>query len=214
MDVQVLIDKLDDLVHDAKVVPLTDQVRIDKEEIYDILDQLRAILPEEIKQARWIVKEAHASRPDLVPALAAGSLEILELVDKMDDLVHRAKPVPFTSDARLDKEKTYELLDRMRATLPEEIKQARWIVKEHREILSAPEAAQASTPAEPDAVVLGALIAAHPRMVHVDDLRAELPDVAGVDEIVSRLTDDGLAQQTGDRVVATRAAVRFAELRR
>ena len=57
MDVLVLIDKLDDLVHNAKSVPMTDQVRVDKEEIYDILDQMRATIPEEIKQARWIVKE-------------------------------------------------------------------------------------------------------------------------------------------------------------
>ena len=32
-------------------------MRVDKEEIYDILDQMRATIPEEIKQARWIVKE-------------------------------------------------------------------------------------------------------------------------------------------------------------
>ena len=57
MDVLVLIDRLDDLVHNAKAVPLTDQVRLDREEIYDILDQMRATIPEEIKQARWIVKE-------------------------------------------------------------------------------------------------------------------------------------------------------------
>jgi len=57
MDVLVLIDKLDDTVHNAKQVPLTDTVRVDKEEIYDILDQMRATIPEEIKQARWIVKE-------------------------------------------------------------------------------------------------------------------------------------------------------------
>ena len=57
MDVLVLIDKLDDTIHNAKVVPLTDTVRVDKEEVYDILDQMRATIPEEIKQARWIVKE-------------------------------------------------------------------------------------------------------------------------------------------------------------
>src|SRR5947208_11314236 len=57
MDVLVLIDKLDDLIHNAKTVPLTDTVRIEREEIYDILDQMRASIPEEIKQARWIVKE-------------------------------------------------------------------------------------------------------------------------------------------------------------
>jgi cell division septum initiation protein DivIVA len=38
-------------------MPLSDSVRVDKEEIYDILDQMRATIPEEIKQARWIVKE-------------------------------------------------------------------------------------------------------------------------------------------------------------
>jgi cell division septum initiation protein DivIVA len=57
MDVLVLIDKLDDLIHNAKTMPMSDNVRVDKEEIYDILDQMRATIPEEIKQARWIVKE-------------------------------------------------------------------------------------------------------------------------------------------------------------
>src|SRR3954453_22695742 len=57
MDVLVLIDRLHDLVGSAKRVPLRDQVRVDKEEIYDILDRMRATIPEEIKQARWIVKE-------------------------------------------------------------------------------------------------------------------------------------------------------------
>ena len=59
MDVLVLLDKLDDLVDNAKSMPLTggDQVRVDKSEIYDLLDQMRATIPEEIKQARWIVKE-------------------------------------------------------------------------------------------------------------------------------------------------------------
>src|SRR5881397_2729072 len=63
MDVLVLIDKLDDLVHNAKAVPLTDQVRIDREEIYDILDQMRATSQTEIvkiaeRQAQDIVDEA------------------------------------------------------------------------------------------------------------------------------------------------------------
>ena len=44
MDVLVLIDKLDDTIHNAKPVPLTDQVRVDKEEIYDILITLEVNL--------------------------------------------------------------------------------------------------------------------------------------------------------------------------
>jgi vacuolar-type H+-ATPase subunit H len=57
MDVLVLIDRLHDLVGSAKPVPLRDQVRVDKQQLYDILDQMRSTIPEEIKQARWIVKE-------------------------------------------------------------------------------------------------------------------------------------------------------------
>ena len=57
MDVLVLIDKLDDLVHGASTLPMTDKVMIDRDQIYDLLDQMRATIPEEIKQARWIVKE-------------------------------------------------------------------------------------------------------------------------------------------------------------
>src|SRR5215213_9520284 len=60
MDVLVLIDKLDDLIHNARPVPLTDQVRVDREEIYDLLDQMRATIPEEIKQQIRLGAEDYA----------------------------------------------------------------------------------------------------------------------------------------------------------
>ncbi len=84
MDVLVLIDKLDDLIHNAKPVPLTDQVRVDKEEIYDILDQMRATIPEEIKQARWIVKERQEM---LAEAKREAERVIKEARERQDQLV-------------------------------------------------------------------------------------------------------------------------------
>ena len=84
MDVLVLIDKLDDLVHNAKPMPLTDQVRVDKEEIYDILDQMRATIPEEIKQARWIVKERQEM---LAEAKREAERIVKEARDRQDRLV-------------------------------------------------------------------------------------------------------------------------------
>ena len=57
MDVLELIDELRGLVHGAKQVPLRDEVRVGKKKLYDLLDQMRSTIPEEIKQARWIVKE-------------------------------------------------------------------------------------------------------------------------------------------------------------
>ena len=56
MDVLVLIDKLDDLVHNAKPVPLTDREGRQGGDLQHPRSDARTI-PEEIKQARWIVKE-------------------------------------------------------------------------------------------------------------------------------------------------------------
>lgn len=84
MDVLVLIDKLDDLVHNSKPIPLSDNVRVDKEEIYDLLDQMRATIPEEIKQARWIVKERQEM---LAEAKRESERIIKEAREKQDDLI-------------------------------------------------------------------------------------------------------------------------------
>ncbi len=53
----VLIERLDELVQNAKAVPLTEQVRLDRDEIFELLDEMRATIPDEVKQARWLVKE-------------------------------------------------------------------------------------------------------------------------------------------------------------
>jgi hypothetical protein len=63
MDILMLIDRLDDVVHNAKIVPLTGQVRLDKDDLYDALDQMRACIPEEIKQARAVLRQAAPGDP-------------------------------------------------------------------------------------------------------------------------------------------------------
>src|SRR6187397_3461691 len=101
MDVLVLIDKLDDLIHNAKTVPLTDTVRIEKEEIYDILDQMRASIPEEFKQARWIVKE----RQDMLAEAKREAERLLqEARDKAEQLASQEEVV------RLAHEQSEQLL--------------------------------------------------------------------------------------------------------
>jgi len=57
--------------------------------------------------------------------------------------------------------------------------------------------------------VLGALLAAHPRMVGADELADRLAGVPRVREALRVLVDDGLATRLGDRVGVSRAAVRF-----
>jgi cell division septum initiation protein DivIVA len=64
-------------------------------------------------------------------------MDVLESIDRLHDLVHNAKHVPLRSEVRVDKEKLDDLLNQLRVTIPEELKEARWIVKEREEMLAA-----------------------------------------------------------------------------
>ena len=62
--------------------------------------------------------------------------------------------------------------------------------------------------------VLEALLEAHPRLLGIDALSSSLGDVPRPREALRVLVADGLATQLGDRVGASRAAVRFDALHR
>jgi hypothetical protein len=58
MDVLVLIDRLEELVEEARSFPgFGNTAMVDRDAAFDVIDQMRQTIPEELKQARWIVKE-------------------------------------------------------------------------------------------------------------------------------------------------------------
>jgi len=63
-------------------------------------------------------------------------MDFLQLIDKLDQLVRGAKHRPFSDDVRVNKQQTRAILDEMRKTIPEEIREARWIVQERQDILA------------------------------------------------------------------------------
>jgi cell division septum initiation protein DivIVA len=62
-------------------------------------------------------------------------MDILALIDRIEELVDSGRGVPFSSNKLVDPDKIYELIDEIRANFPDELKQARWIVKERQEML-------------------------------------------------------------------------------
>ena len=74
MDIMALIDKLEDLIATGKKVPLTNSVVVNEKDLYDIIDEVRATLPDELKQARWIVKE----RQEMIEEAEKESNRIIE----------------------------------------------------------------------------------------------------------------------------------------
>jgi cell division septum initiation protein DivIVA len=59
----------------------------------------------------------------------------MHLIDEFDDTINGAKSGLIGSQVKVDKAQAYAILDQMRSTIPEEIKQARWINKERHEML-------------------------------------------------------------------------------
>ncbi len=57
MDVNGLLDKLENLVASSSRIPLTAKVLVDEDAVYEIIDDIRASLPEELKQAKIIAQE-------------------------------------------------------------------------------------------------------------------------------------------------------------
>ena len=54
MDFSALIDRLDDFVSSGKKVRMSTEVKVDRQEMYALVGQLRAAVPEELKHADWI----------------------------------------------------------------------------------------------------------------------------------------------------------------
>jgi hypothetical protein len=137
-----LIDALDDLVRDAKAVPMTDQVRVDKEKIYDLLDGIRAALPAAVQRPEPPPPLPAASGTPLAPPREIdieSPDKLLASLDALDELVQNAKRVPLSDDRRIDAERFYKLIERARADVPEAIKAAKWLFVEYRRAWSSPQ---------------------------------------------------------------------------
>ena len=56
-DAETLLRRAIDIIADAPTMPLSSSPRIDRDEIIELLDEALARLPEELRQARWMLKE-------------------------------------------------------------------------------------------------------------------------------------------------------------
>jgi hypothetical protein len=57
MDLSARIGQLEEMVRDAKSMPLSSSALLNRDEVLELIEQMKESLPDEIKQARWIVKD-------------------------------------------------------------------------------------------------------------------------------------------------------------
>ncbi|MBR2786805.1 MAG: ATPase [Clostridia bacterium] len=57
MEIFTLLEELEDILESCKTVPFSGKSVVDKEEILEIVKEIRLKLPDELKQAKWIKEE-------------------------------------------------------------------------------------------------------------------------------------------------------------
>jgi hypothetical protein len=57
MDIQHLVDRLEQILSESRRVPMTTTLLVDEDQVFNIIDQLRVTIPEEVKRANRLAAE-------------------------------------------------------------------------------------------------------------------------------------------------------------
>jgi len=73
-DAETLLRRVREIITNAKSLPLSTSVRIEKEEVLELLEDALERLPDELRQARWLLKE----RQEFLEKMQRDGNDILE----------------------------------------------------------------------------------------------------------------------------------------
>ena len=105
MDILHLVDRLEELFNNSRVIPLTHNVIVDEDKFLDIIDQMRISVPEEVKKAQ----EVFTKKDRFMAQAQEEANRTLQLArEKANDLVDKEALV---SDA---KRRADQILDQAR----------------------------------------------------------------------------------------------------
>ena len=110
----VLLDALDDLVRSSRPIRFTDQLVLDRDRAYAILDELRGAIIAPIREVSWY--RLKREEENAAPLGSAQAPDVLDAINKLDDLVRTSLPVPLSaSNVRVKQERLSDAVDALRA---------------------------------------------------------------------------------------------------
>ncbi|NYB74440.1 ATPase [Sedimentibacter hydroxybenzoicus DSM 7310] len=77
MDILNLLERIEDIIEESSKFPLSNKVMIDKEEVLEVINEIRLKLPDEINRASWVAKERQR-------ILNEAQVEADELIEKVN----------------------------------------------------------------------------------------------------------------------------------
>ena len=119
-DAETLLRRVIDIIADAPTMPLSSSPRIDRDEVVELLDEALHRLPDELRQARWMLKErqdfvakTRREADELLEAARVRAERMVQRTEVVRAAEQRARTVMETADAdsRRLKHETEDFLD-------------------------------------------------------------------------------------------------------
>ncbi|MBZ4655417.1 MAG: hypothetical protein JG781_2776 [Peptococcaceae bacterium] len=144
MEIVRLLEEFEVVVEECSRIPMTGKVIIHEDTLYNFLDKFRAMLPEAVREAEWIIrererilKEAEKEGEAIIETAKnklqriAGESEIVKLAKAQgDEIIDSAKNV-----AREVTQGAFSYADEVMAQLQMELEKTLQVVKKGREEL-------------------------------------------------------------------------------
>lgn len=134
MTIDKLLTELEEIIEDGTMFPFVGKSRVDKKEIFELIKQLRIKLPDDIKQAQWIMTEknrilqkAHTEAKVLLQEAEIKAEQKIEESDIVREARRKAEQIIKEAEKNaLDikmgtKEYTENILNRLKGQLHSEI---------------------------------------------------------------------------------------------
>jgi cell division septum initiation protein DivIVA len=109
MDILYLVDRIEAILHGGQKVPFSSKVVVDEHETMDVLDQMRVVIPEEIKTARRlnqdrerITQQAQTEAERITVAARQQVEQMLQEHDVVQAAAQRAEQILAQADAHAE----------------------------------------------------------------------------------------------------------------
>lgn len=144
MDILNLLERIEDIIEEASKFPLSNKVMIDKEEILEVINEIRLKLPDEINRASWVAKE----RQRILNEAQSEADELIEKVKEQQKYLVEDNEITRQAQKYADqliqeaerkanemKMGAYSYSDEILAKLQEKIREINGIIEQNREVL-------------------------------------------------------------------------------
>ncbi|RDY24862.1 hypothetical protein CHF27_001295 [Romboutsia maritimum] len=84
LEMMELFDELESIITNASTIPFSHKCGVDKEEVLSIINDIKALIPEEVTQAVWINKERHK----IINSAKQEAAELIEQAKKEAKRIH------------------------------------------------------------------------------------------------------------------------------